>query len=130
METKKLTYLDVLNDTIEYYSVDTIKRRSVDSNTKCLYSFEGRNCAFGRYINNVDEFIEKNNEYNNESANILLETFGNEVLKDEVRHLNDYHFWLSLQELHDISSNWNKTGLTERGLSKVEQIKNYINQIN
>jgi hypothetical protein len=130
METKKLTYLDILNDTIEFYSVDPVKRRSVDSNTKCLYSFEGRNCAFGRYINNVDEFIEKYSIYNSESANILLETFGMEVLKDEVSHLNDYHFWILLQELHDFSGSWNETGLTERGLSRVEAIKKYINQIN
>ena len=130
MKTNKLTYLDILNDTIEYYSVDPVNRRSIDiDNDKCYYSFEGKNCAFGRYIDNVDKFIQDHYDYNHETSYSILNTFGMEVLKEEVRHLDDCEFWCLLQNLHDHTFNWNEKGLTEIGLSKVKKIKEYINQI-
>lgn len=128
---EKMSYLDVLEETINFYSVDPLNRRSVDRTTgKCLYAYEGKNCAFGRYINDVDKFIEENSFYNDSTSNSIIETFGMDVMKKEVEHLNDKRFWDDLQFLHDTNSYWNEKGLTKEGTEYANKIKEYISKIN
>lgn len=127
MKTKKLTYLDVLNDTINHYNLNN---RSLDNELNCIYlNKDGKSCAVGRYIDNVKEFI-ANNEYLNEgSFTELYQEYNITFLKKEVQHLDNEIFWTRLQLLHDDNFNWNETGLSEDGLYEVEDIKRYINSI-
>jgi len=126
-----MTYLDVLEETINFYSLDPLNRRSVDTNYGiCYYSYEGKNCAFGRYINDVDNFIKKHPNYNSETPWSIISTFGIEVMKEEVRHLTDEIFWEKIQKLHDSEWYWNETGLTQRGIKYTNEIKEHIKTIN
>lgn len=128
---KKMTYLDVLDETIKFYSVDPLNRRSVDANYgNCYYSYEGKNCAFGRYIDNVNSFIRKHPNYNHETARSIINTFGIDVMKKKVRHLTDIHFWCKLQILHDEKTHWSKNGLNDDGIEYMNEIKEHIKIIN
>lgn len=125
METKKLTYLDVLNDTINHYNINN---RSLDENGNCLYhNKNGESCAVGRYINNIKEFIANNNNLNEGSFTELYQKYNITFLKKEVQHLDNKLFWVKLQELHDDEFFWNETGLSEDGLYQLKQIKTFIN---
>lgn len=128
---EKMTYLDVLEETINFYTVDPVNRRSVDiSNGNCFYSYEGKNCAFARYMDDVDNFIKKYPLYNHETARTIIKTFGMDVMKKQVRNLTDLQFWGKIQILHDDEYYWNETGLSEDGIEYANEIKELIKSIN
>lgn len=128
METKKLTYLDVLNDTMNHYNINN---RSLDEIGNCIYiNKDGKSCAVGRYIDNVKGFMSNNIELNVSSFFELYRDYKFSILKKDVQHLDDVMFWVMLQELHDIKDNWNETGLSKYGLGDVGRIKKHINTIN
>jgi hypothetical protein len=131
METNKLTYLDVLNETIEFYSVDPINRRSVSRDgIYCYYFNNNKSCAVGRCIHNVEEFINEKGKYNSESAYCILSTFTTSIFKKEYQHLTNIYFWEKIQNLHDSNTYWNKNGLTPDGLDYKQNIINYLKEIN
>lgn len=128
---EKMSYLDVLEETINFYSVDPLNRRSVDTDFgNCYYKYGTKNCAFARYMNSVDSFIEDNPEYNGETARSIIATFGMDVMREEVRHLIDVEFWCKLQILHDEKTHWDKDGINEDGIEYANKIKEYIKSIN
>lgn len=113
---KMKTYLDVLNETVEFYSKDT-NRRSISVDNKCLYNGpEGRKCAFSRCCLNA-------NFHEGVNAGFNLESLGFDILKPEYSHLLNSTFWNDLQSLHDLCKYWDKDGLTELGKSRLETIK-------
>lgn len=77
----------------------------------CAYNGKGdKKCAIARCCN---EEIDR--EYEGRSAHVILEEFGQNILKPEYRgHKNE--FWDKLQQLHDNPDNWNEDGLTKDGL--------------
>lgn len=108
------TKLEIIEETVNYYSEDTSRRAFNGSG--CEYLMEdGRNCAVGRC------FTEDG-----------LSNFGNcrtcfdydmiPYLKEEYR-IDDYDFWCDLQELHDTNAFWNDNGLTKGGEAKVKGLK-------
>lgn len=127
---EKMSYLEVLEETINFYSTDPLNRRSVDNYGGCFYTFDGKNCAFGRYIDNVDSFIEKNPNYNGETAQSIINTFGMDIMKEEVRDLTNIYFWIKLQVLHDEKTYWDKDNINKDGIEYVNEIKQYIERIN
>ena len=51
---KQLTYLDVIEETIEYYSKDVNRRSQEPDGIRCLYnSPDGRQCAFARCAEHI-----------------------------------------------------------------------------
>jgi hypothetical protein len=120
-----MNYFEVLEDTINYYSVDPVNRRS-SFNNESFYYKNGNSCAVGRYIIDVKNFIKINEIYNTDPVKSLFESFGFDILKNEVSDLVDIKFWNLIQSLHDTSDYWNDNGLSELGLEKKENIINHI----
>ncbi len=131
------TYLDIIEDTVEYYS--THNRGLFYRNnepTGCAYiNDKGDMCAIGRYAKDpqalediagdlsqiCDWWLDPDDD---EDLNLYTEDYNtllrSEILKEEVNHLGNYDFWNELQKFHDYKDNWyqnNKGGwsLTESG---------------
>jgi len=49
-----------------------------------------------------------------------------ELFVEEVRNIPDW-FWMDLQQLHDNDVFWDKDGLTEAGVEKVDELREDIN---
>ncbi len=132
MKAKKMTKLQILNDTIKYYGVDPAKRRSskmVNGEEKCRFTIGVKNkkhCAVGRFF----KLTLKTNKFEwNEYVidDVDSELTLNKVLVSKV-HGHSLSFWKDLQKLHDSISNWDRKngGLSESGQGLVENIKNNI----
>jgi len=118
---KKLTYREVVEDTVKYYSEDT-NRRALEGPSCTYYNPENGNmCAVGRYMYEPNKFtIGDIGELDFLS---LLDDFKFEdIMKDEVKHLTDTSFWRTLQSLHDASVYWLDNNLSEAGENKYEEL--------
>lgn len=106
-----MTTLEIINETVEYYSKDT-KRRA-----PCLYFQEstGNMCAVGRCANNPKEL----NPFRFFSQ---LGLSDEEIFKPEYRG-HSVEFWSDLQKLHDNNLNWDESGLSFLGKDQVETLK-------
>ena len=90
----KLTYQDVLDETIEYYKTNPRGFNAEDN--ECVYLGPNNEmCAVGRCLINPGAF---KNDY---SAKSLIEDNSMNVFKEEYRHLDDLEFWHELQIFHD-----------------------------
>jgi len=117
MENKK-TYLDVINETVKYYSADPKNRRSLGEKGNCLYNGpDGKQCAFARCAEPIDS------KHEGEAAIGLLIILGKDILKPEYRHLEDEIFWYKLQTLHDGDNFWTNAGLSKEGKEFVVALK-------
>lgn len=120
----KLTKIEIINETVEFYSKNP-QLRSVDEKNKCSYnSGDGRHCAVGRCllkgyqkqgvklignICNLESFVDKHEK----SLDSML----------QARYRgNDESFWMSLQNLHDTHANWSDNGLTDMGQGEVNRL--------
>jgi hypothetical protein len=126
-----LTKLEILEETIAYYSED-VSRRAIYTEVitdgdedyeepQCYYeSPDGKHCAAGRMM--TEEFL--NSKYLIEGTSItsLIDASSIPVFKPEYQGHNN-KFYTELQRLHDADHNWDSNGLTELGRQKVESIK-------
>ena len=127
-----MTKLELLEDTVKYYSIDTSRRAVVkleSGATACRYTTDdGQHCAVGRWL----QPNYKNTKWvDNEgcSADDLLKDSWYEVddlFIEGVRHIPAW-FWMDLQQLHDNDVFWDKDGLTEAGVEKVDELREDIN---
>ena len=132
----KMTKLELLEDTVKYYSEDTSRRavvRDANGANECMYTTkEGQHCAVGRWLQ--DDY--KNTDWTDNvgcSADDLLGETGvirpykaDELFVEEVQHIPRW-FWMDLQQLHDNDVFWDKDGLTEEGVEKVDELREDIN---
>ena len=134
-----MTKLELLEDTVKYYSEDTSKRAVVKCTggaTECMYTTaNGQHCAVGRWL----QPNYKNTDWiDNQgcSADDLLNGWKDDGYKYEedelfvegVRGIPAW-FWMDLQQLHDSDVYWNKDGLTEAGIEKVNELREDIKTI-
>lgn len=118
-----ITLLELLEDTVSYYSEDT-SRRAVE-NGLCKYATcDGRNCAVGRKLINP-KGLENNLVVPVCGIGKVIELFGKDVFLPQYRHIS-VSFWRDLQRLHDDKGNWGKNELTNLGKEVVEIIKQRI----
>lgn len=112
MATK--TKIEIINETVEYYSADVL-RRAKGKYGECKYKTDNNKyCAVGRCLIDAEKYKDSNECPNNK--NILKD------LKPEyVGH--DASFWCLIQRLHDNDLNWCLTGLTETGINFVKSLK-------
>jgi hypothetical protein len=114
---KRLTALEIIEETIEFYSAD-ITRRSI-KNGICVYAGEdGTKCAYSRCWKEgvwKEEYEDRNpkHEFMPKPDELVDERYKGHSAK----------FWLELQRLHDNNSHWNETGLTENGKIYVDGLK-------
>lgn len=132
---KTLSKLEIINETVSFYSADT-KRRSVNgikTTPNCQYiSEDGRSCAVGRCLTSKVKDKVATSLYNNSDFQGLVvgmvncqwseaDLNLNKVLKPSYRGHN-LRFWEDLQSLHDIDGYWNETGLTIEGNEELEKL--------
>ena len=112
------TYLDVLNETITFYSED-VNRRSINDTDNCMYNGpDGKQCAIGRVCNDIPE------KFEDKLCDTIFDQLGFNILKPEYNHLKNYKFWLDLQAFHDDEDNWDEDGLSLIGYGHYEKLKN------
>jgi len=121
---RKFTKLDVLNDFEEHYGSHPERRAVAVGTDDCLMiDDEGQRCAFSRWVNDDSRLIDEGIISN---ATGLLNTHSTDILKEEVRHIDDVSFWQELQHLHDMNSNWDQDGLSVHGQRTLNSMKNLI----
>lgn len=123
------TAIEIIEDTVEWYSQDVDRRSIIDS--KCSYdNSNGNKCAVGRFLSEYGLSYVKKNLLNNVSiGNIFYlwdnaDTFKNQILVPEVSWMSDLGFWAALQELHDEDCYWTSNGLSAEGKAQVVMLKN------
>ena len=105
--SKEKTYLDVLEETIAYYSEDPSRRSINPANGRCMYNGpDGRKCGVARCCSKIPEEFESQ-----AVSNAILEKY----LLPEYAHLDNLEFWSRIQNLHDDKSNWDDEGLSYFG---------------
>jgi hypothetical protein len=112
--------LEILEETVQYYSED-VSRRSVCLETdRCRYNGpDGKLCAAARMMTKEALHLKNIENY---SMTCLIDTYGIEILKPEYVVL-DTEFYDSIQKLHDDIVNWDENGLTVTGEAAVANIK-------
>jgi hypothetical protein len=131
-----MTELELLEDTVKYYSEDTRRRAIVKKEsgiTECWYTTDdGKHCAVGRWLQpnyqNTDwidnEGCSADDLINGTSAAYDRYEI-DELFVEEVRNIPDW-FWMDLQQLHDDDVFWDKDGLTEAGVKRVDELRQDI----
>lgn len=102
-EQLKQRMLEVLKETVDYYSED-FDRRSVFNNG-CFYFSEGRMCAVGRCLIDPEGFEENAKDISGDTTISHLKDKVDFNFKDEYKGL-PINFWSSIQELHDKDKFW------------------------
>ena len=110
----------VLDDAIAYFNKNT---RSFNEQGNCCYqpTPTSQGCAVGRLI--ADKELCKTLDANLENTGVGVTRVFNK-LPIEVQELGE-SFLTDLQSLHDGYYNWDETGLSEDGISRVNSIKKY-----
>lgn len=121
LQEKKISLLE---DTVEYYSVDSNRLCKFGKLPSCYYSPitaqnpHSNGCAIGRLVS------PKLRIKLDEAKGTVSEIF--DLLPKKIKHFG-VDFLAELQFLHDFNENWEKTkGLTAKGKRRVETIKKQI----
>lgn len=105
-----------LNKTVKYYNSTN---RGINPRTKyCTYR---NGCAIGRFLKE-DDCI-KLDELRWGIGDILADEELAKLIPTKIKNLGR-KFLSQIQILHDVSSNWNETGLTNIGEMRVDGIMN------
>jgi hypothetical protein len=124
---KQLSKLEIIEETIKFYSED-INRRALVGDL-CAYNTEdGKHCAVGRCFTEDVKKQGINFEFNTGRG---VESFDFQSLLQEQYKGHETYFWRQLQQLHDSigSVYWDENGITESGKQKAERIKEHFNLI-
>lgn len=118
MNKLKQKAIDIVNDTVKYYSEDTKRRAKTEKGCRYLTD-DGRMCAVGRQLNKKQISI-----YGDSKKNATFLFF--EMRINKLKGLGS-DFWSGLQRIHDQDLYWNESkGMTELGLDSVEDFKSLI----
>lgn len=128
MERTRQEYLDLIDETVNYYSEDPSRRSQDPITWRCFYLSEnGNKCAVGRCIDpkKYDPKWDRLDSISVSELECQIESSG-EVFEDIF--LDKYKgffikFWADLQMLHDEISFWDSKGLTREGQDYVDSLK-------
>lgn len=131
-----LSKIQIIEETVAYYSENPKERRGLNENESCVYSNEEqtRFCAVGRVLINPLDLENKVQEHSNYSDG-TIDTIGREysgniqeVFKEQYRG-HEMSFWRELQILHDDFTYryWTDDSITEEGLLYVKKLKEKYN---
>lgn len=120
-----MTKLEIIEETVVFYSKDPEGRRSMIG-YECAYnSNQGHHCAVGRCFSEDYKLEgldlpgnEKNTSGLAEINNVDLDS----MLSNGYKGHNEI-FWSDLQLLHDISSHWNADSISDKGKDYVKELK-------
>lgn len=123
--------LDIIKETVEYYSENTSRRGFNKEEGVCVYYNKdtGCKCAVGRYLK--DSYLDDLGDFLGEYDVMISEGwnptkfFDRRKVSEEIAL--DEGFWNDLQRFHDNSRNFNITegsGLTLNGYQAVKKLIN------
>lgn len=112
--------VQIIQETIEYYSADPVGRRGKNGGACVYISDEGEMCAVGRCMEDPN-LVSAQNVCSNMALSIGGKAPLEELLKEEYRG-HPISFWGSLQRIHDQDEYWCEAGLTELGRTRVTQL--------
>jgi len=121
-----MTELEILEETIDFYSSDTSRRSYDEDDNLCMY-FDGETknmCAVGRCLMDPKAFQDINGSI--DIAQLTAEEL-DRLLKPEYRG-HAMSFWQELQGLHDVARNWGINELTEGGERFVKRLIDQIHK--
>ena len=127
LKEKQLAFLE---DTVEHYSVNPVKRRCI-VNGQCVYNpktlklTESEGCAIGRHL--PDEVSLLIDEKGISLALSVQSEFVESRLPENLSELGS-NFLRAMQHLHDGDYYWDSKGLSAKGEDKVREIKEKIAQ--
>lgn len=119
---RKLTKVEIIDETVEYYNKFPERRGISERTGSCVYQVEEnpqQQCALGRC------FLAKTRKKltgRSTCAFALGEGYINKNLKKKYQG-HSLGFWLDLQSLHDTVMYWSKDGITEVGRRKAAALK-------
>ena len=118
---------EILENTITYYSEDPTRRCVRDGNCaynpKTVGNLNSEGCAIGRLLPD-DVTLKMDEDMQNDSITNIIES---EFVRLLPYKITEYPiFFQKLQDFHDDGENFDGTGITEPGKSKVQEIRNYI----
>ena len=118
--SKYITPLELIEETVAYYSEDT-SRRGVNAGGDCEYKTgRGQMCAVGRCL-----MKKTNTEPFNDNIGVadLFSDYGGARLFQVKYRKIEKGLWVDLQIFHDSFLNWNDKGLTDRGSRELVRLK-------
>lgn len=128
MKTIEERMIEVLDETIAYYSENPDERRSVDPVTgNCCYNtVDGKSCAVGRLCNEEQlKFL--HDECEGQKASGSISYMKHHVIIDAESPLSlPFAFLNMLQNLHDNAAYWINGGLSDRGQNIYKSVRNNI----
>ena len=126
----KLTYREIIDATVRYYSKDTTQRAQ-NADGSCVYTDleTHRHCAVGRWLSAEGVLLTQGSTQNARGLDETMTRLDiganlDTLLVSQVRG-KPLDFWVALQQLHDNDDYWNldmRSGLTARGLRKVNSL--------
>ena len=123
---EKMTELELLQDTIDWYGKDPLNRRSVEKGSNdCTYNGpDGKHCAVGRFL--MPRFKKQGDDFRYNSgfgASLLFQNMDAGFMQRKVKDI-PVRFWNDLQSLHDDADSWDYTsgGLSAIGKRWVERM--------
>ncbi len=120
-----MTKLEILEETIEFYSTDP-SRRSLDDAGSCVYNAgTAQHCAVGRCL--IPKFQEQGRKlkYNVMGFEDFVDYHGykehDDTLQEQYRG-HSLSFWGDLQHFHDAKKNWSEVGITPHGEEEAQSL--------
>ncbi len=121
---KTLTKIEIIEETVEFYSKDPEGRRSLDEFRDCKYNGpKGTHCAVGRCMLSKYKRLGSKFKHNSEDVYVLLDADNIDHFLSPKYRGHGITFWQDLQELHDKDSFWDKRGLSAYGKTLVKELK-------
>lgn len=121
--------LELLNETVEYYSANPARRCVTHS--ACYYSPEkagkpglSEGCAIGRKLDPQTRLIFDSQGLGGISR--ILKRKDLVAMLPESLRLMEEKFLVMVQSLHDNDEFWTESGISEKGTEEVERIKDYL----
>lgn len=120
----KLSKIEILNETVEFYSKNPQLRAVGDGGMCCYNGGNGRHCAVGRCLlkmyqkqgfklkGNTTDLSSLLDEHDKSLSSMLQVKYRGHVIS----------FWRDLQSLHDTHAYWSDNGITELGQTEVTRL--------
>lgn len=122
-----MTEQELLQSTIDYYSVDPKNRRCSDDTQRICNYYPGNTgkiklsegCAIGRHLS--EKIQRELDSLKYPGISVILTTDKKLLLPEWMQNMDSW-FLTDIQNLHDDKYNWEDIGLSEKGRQMVEGI--------
>ena len=119
MAAKRLSALEIIDETVAFYSEDVTRRALVGHS--CEYvTRDGRSCAVGRCLTKGG----RDGAHEHEGQDVAGLSGALDGLPLYARYRgHSIEFWGLLQDLHDANGNWDANGITTLGMGEADDLR-------